>query len=649
MPAPSNAWPQRLLGPDVLAPADRQLLRWRSTLGLALALGLVTAWALPRHIQAGDAGELATIMLRGGVPHPSGYPWMRLLGWVVARPLESLGLPPATAAALPCAMAAVLGWAVLHRVALRLAFATVGHRRPAVAIATIVIGIVALSPMVVVHTADSEVWGPIVLATAVLAWLVLIRRPPPFVLGLAIGLATSHHLTAVLLVPLVVGGAWPQRARPAAVLRAGALGLAGSAVGLLPYLGLMIAPSLGPCTPHGAGGWWWGDTTSWAGLVHHVSRADYGVFSLSLHAEQPPVFAQWARVASSLGSALTAGLVSVPWGASALLVLVLVVAGLRPPAAVRRSVWIGTLATIVVVVVFFPIAHNIDPTSPFGAWILERFDLMGIVLLVLPVVTAVGTLVRATARPLIRRALATVGLVLLLRQAVLLVSHGSPRRNDTIERHALDLLRTPEPDRLAIVFGTDDHRLFPVLFAQEVLGVGANVLYVDASLLAHAWYRERLEQIVRCRPEHEGRPPLPTEDKPLRMMAALWDDPAWRETPLYITHAFSRPAAGLPRVPEGLLWRVLPPDVDAEPERFDADRVLQRHLAALSRYPPPLPDPQRAGNDPFAVDLAATYTEPTAQLATVLTSQGRTEDAGALLRAFAERSQVSGGSADPPQ
>ena len=78
--------------PSPVAP-DRRPIGWTSTLGLVALLGVVAFIALPRTVQPGDAGEFATVMLRGGVPHPSGYPWMRLLG-LPARGSWSLGLPP---------------------------------------------------------------------------------------------------------------------------------------------------------------------------------------------------------------------------------------------------------------------------------------------------------------------------------------------------------------------------------------------------------------------------------------------------------------------------------------------------------------------------------------------------------------------------
>ncbi|MFO0637555.1 MAG: DUF2723 domain-containing protein, partial [Nannocystaceae bacterium] len=96
---------------------------------LVALLLLTVALALPRAIGPGDAGELGTIMLRGGVPHPPGYPWMRLLG-LPARALWAMGVPPAMAAALPCALCSAAGWALLARTIRRLcawpvAYATV--------------------------------------------------------------------------------------------------------------------------------------------------------------------------------------------------------------------------------------------------------------------------------------------------------------------------------------------------------------------------------------------------------------------------------------------------------------------------------------------------------------------------------------------
>jgi hypothetical protein len=89
-------------------------------------------------------------------------------------------------------------------------------------------------------------------------------------------------------------------------------------------------------------------------------------------------------------------------------------------------------------------------------------------------------------------------------------------------------------------------------------------------------------------------------------------------------------------VPSGVLWRVIPPGGDA---RFGPDRVFEDHLAALQRYPAPLPEPRPGGTHPFADDLAATYTDTTTQLVAALLEGGQTQQARTLLEAFAARAR----------
>src|SRR5690606_7270522 len=264
--------------------------------GAALSVSL---WSLPRSIQAGDAGEFATVMLTGGVPHPSGYPWMRILG-VLARGLWAVGVPPAIAAALPPALCGVAAWLLVQRIC-------VAIDRPR--LGALASTLVAVSPLAVIHVNDSEVWGPHLLFSALFIHTVIHNRSAlrPLWLGLTLGLAVSHHLTAVLLVPLAVGAALPDRNRDAsggwwrALVRNGALGLAGSLAGLLPVATLPI----GPGRPRRRGG-----VRSLDGLLHHVARRDYGTLSLSLHEEQVAIADTVGRALISVGEVFSAGLVA---------------------------------------------------------------------------------------------------------------------------------------------------------------------------------------------------------------------------------------------------------------------------------------------------------------------------------------------------
>lgn len=586
----------RAVGSQRFAPATI------ARIGLAILLAAVAAWAMPRAIQAGDAGELATVMLRGGIPHPSGYPWMRVLG-PVARAFEYLGLSPALAAALPCALAGIGAWLVLHRVATAWGLPVAG---------ALTLAVVATSGVVVAHVNDSEVWGLHLLFCAAFVYTAFVTRRSPLVLGLALGLAVSHHLTAVLLVPLAIGAAWPTPGRPAAVLRAGLLGVAGSVLGLLAFGTLALGDG---------GAWRWGDTRSLAGLWHHVSRADYGTTQLSLHTQSVSIVDLWSRALSSIGGALTAELAA--HALLGLLVLTAILVFARRPDAVPRETWLGLWISIAATTLLFPALLNIDPSLPFGAWILERFDLLPIMLWSLPAMTVVERLrPRLEGRRLI---LVLAPAALLLGQLTRTWTRGVPSEDAGVQAYAMDLLETPPAD--AIVFGTDDHRTFPVLFAAQVLETRPDVLYLDASLLYHPWYRARAQA---------QRPGLPIADKPLNTMALLWEDAAWHDTPVYLANVFSRPAATeLQLIPEGILLRVVPPHAD--PADFAPDEVTRRHLEALTRY--------RARRDDFAglhspdghpwsADLWHPYVEHTRQLAQAMRAGGR-EDLAAKLDAAA--------------
>jgi hypothetical protein len=558
---------------------------------LFVALVGVIAWALPRHIQPGDAGELATVMLRGGVPHPPGYPWMRMLG-PLARLGESLGLAPAMAAALPCALAGALGWVWIAASAARLC--------PwPIAIGTAFF--LASAHVVVLHTCDAEVWGPLVLAIAAVMHVATRRNRSPWQVGLLFGAAIAVHLTVVWLLPLVILAAWPNAPHQRdvrAIAIAGATGVLGTLGGLLVFATLAIGDTDAP--------WRWGELDTAGGVLRHALRSDYGTFSLSLQDASPDAMAQLGRAGASWVGAWTAGLVAHP--AWALPIVAVIIVGARaswPRTHAMLAVAIAATWTLAAVV--FPLLHDIDASSPFGAWILERFDIMPIALSTIPIAVAITAVVRPL-RPRIR-VLARVGAAALcIQQLATTATRGVPSDDDVVELYARDILRTPDPQTRAIVIGTDDHRTFPVLFAQAVLGEGPRTLYIDASLLAHPWYRAALRRRM---------PELPDVDKPVRLVMALWSQPEHRDVAVYLANDFSMPSTTMPRVPEGVLWRVL-----AEHELgIGPDVVLARHDAALARLVgPPRPADHAS---PFAADVAAAWYEPSRRLAAALRGAGR--------------------------
>ena len=172
-----------------------------------------------------------------------------------------------------------------------------------------------------------------------------------------------------------------------------------------------------------------------------------------------------------------------------------------------------------------------------------------------------------------------------------------PRRLQGTQAYAVDLLAAPGAP--AIVFGTDDHRTFPVLFATEVLSPDTETLYIDAALLYHGWYRDHILRRWSA---------LPLQDQPLRTMSAVWADPELRDTPIYLANIFSEPASQLQLIPEGHLWRVVPPH--APTDFTHPEQVASRHLAASRRMTATRADfvgsldPE---TDPFGAILWRTY------------------------------------------
>jgi hypothetical protein len=284
-------------------------------------------------------------------------------------------------------------------------------------------------------------------------------------------------------------------------------------------------------------------------------------------------------------------------------------------------VWRGLLGSMIASAVVFPALHNIDPASPFGAWILERFDLLTIMLFCPVVAVLCGRLWRLTTSRVARTAMAIAAVALVVMQGARTRVHGVPADSAGTEHYAIDVVETPPAGQMAIVFGTDDHRLFPILYVQEILGHGPQTLYIDASLLSQAWYRRYLRQRWTSLPEIK---------KPLELMGTIWADPAREKIPIYMTNVFSRPSAALPKVPEGVLWRVVPPK--ATEQEHDAMAVYERHLAALQRYDGVLPS-SHPGH-PFTSDVHTAYSEGTLQLIAALRRAGHNAEADTLKQAF---------------
>ncbi|MCA9696382.1 MAG: hypothetical protein KC431_02570, partial [Myxococcales bacterium] len=115
-----------------------------------------------------------------------------------------------------------------------------------------------------------------------------------------------------------------------------------------------------------------------------------------------------------------------------------------------------------------------------------------------------------------------------------------------------------------------------------------------------------------------------------RLIGAIWSDPSLDQVPIYLANVFSAPAEQLERVPEGLLWRVVPP---ADHPRFVAEQwslsaITERHLDALARLrarPEDFAGRTHPRGHPWSADLLESYREPSRALMAALARAGRVE------------------------
>ncbi|MGB1700269.1 MAG: hypothetical protein ACPHRO_09965, partial [Nannocystaceae bacterium] len=404
------------------------------------------------------------------------------------------------------------------------------------------------------------------------------------------------------VVPVAIGAAWPRPFTWPSLLRAAALGLVGSSVLIVIFGTLSVGDG---------GAWRWGDTQSWSGWVHHITRGDFGSFQLSIQKHgTPPVSIRISRALTSIGDAWTIGVIRHPWVVAVLLLAVLGIA--RRPSAFSRPLYVGWIGTLFLTTIVFPSAQNIDPSGSVGRWINERFDLLPI-LVWAPFFAAV--LHRASTHPTGHRlrVLAGPALALIVAAQAVRSWHERPRLLQSTQTYAEDMLRGPGTAS-AVIFGTDDHRTFPALYV-SALTPAEHPLYIDAALLYYPWYRDWLRQ---------KRPELPIQDLPLKTIQAIVQTPALAETPIYVANIFSQPASQLPLVPEGILLRVVPPDRD--PNFVAPEALTRRHLEASARITGTrrdflgADDPQ---GDPFGAVLWDTYVQGARELARNLATVGR--------------------------
>lgn len=192
-----------------------------------------------------DGGDLITAAATGGVAHPSGYPLYLLLGRVFQLiPLGTL----AFRVNLLSATCAVLSGLVLHSLLQRQGFA------PGLALTSALA--FGLAPAIWSQAVIAEVYALQNLLLMLVLWTWLEKEIPggEWTRGILFGLAVCNHLTALLLIPLLL---LPVTTRHADLVKRGL----GCALGLSLYLTLPLRAATHPPVnwgnPVNLDGFWW--------------------------------------------------------------------------------------------------------------------------------------------------------------------------------------------------------------------------------------------------------------------------------------------------------------------------------------------------------------------------------------------------------
>ena len=422
---------------------------------LVLAAALYT-FSLPLFLQGGDTSELVTAAYARLVAHPPGYPlWVWLQNaWIHLSTWQT-----------PFWRAALLNTTF----SLTTLFLLTQSRQGLWA-ATVIGTLLMLSPAFSEAAILPDVFALHGLFTALILWLYLsfdpASRARQIALPLVFAIATAHHHTIVLLLPLVAAALWESLKAPSGIKRVGTALFAGLAVSALFYFSLFY---LNPESPHS-----WGRLVDFKSLVHHVLRVDYGTFSFSAGSQGLAPSSFWNLLSVSLLSFL----------APLFFFLFLV---LRDKAPVdRRTYWLGisTLLSSAFLLLCTVPAHAI------GAEVLLRFHLMP------TVIVAFFTVHLAKGIEFNRQRL-ILFLVFALPGGLLFAPWSAQlpklRHDSVIEDYARNLLREASVQGPSVILTEGDHVLFSLRYLQVVEGIGTPVGLASGAMSLFPWYFEKLK------------------------------------------------------------------------------------------------------------------------------------------------------------
>lgn len=547
---------------------------------IALLTTALYVWIAPQHVVDGDNSEFATLSATGGAAHPTGYPlyvlYLRALSWIP-------GASPAHSAAIATALLGGATVLVLHAACRAWGARTVG--------ATCAVMLFACGPVVMRVVTEAEVFALNNLVVAMVLWLAAVRGPlhgtsRAFALGLVAGLGLADHVTCVLVAPVGILGVL-HAVREARASRCVPLALVGLVLGLSTYGYLLVAPD----TPMS-----WGTVRDVERLVAMFLRTDYGgptAFQPSAVEVMP--LDNLHALASTLGR----GWWYVPAVAGfAMLVYRCIV---RRDDESRAGWWMLALSFLLCGPLLV-LRFNVPPEG-IGLYVNQRFHLLPLLLLALPVALACDRV--PVPRPhVVSILLATVGVVGLMAPSLPYLGRVHSPAVEAAARNLLSSL----PPRAVVIHGQDELHAVPN-YLQWAVGIRQDVVIVTWSLMTFDWYRDRVAaRGIRSRPGAESSPKA-------RMVAGLLE----QGMPVFIDRLQQDIIREFPTYPHGVLVRVLPQGTRA-PDPREAFALNEKLYATFALdYAKPGPD------DEFATEAHNRYRDTWRIIALALERAGDAE------------------------
>lgn len=516
-----------------------------------------------RDIVFGDTPELTAVALTLGVAHPPGYPIFTVLGWLFGQ----LPIGP-----LPFRVALLS--VVCHAATVGVVYGTTYRFTRSVPGAAVAAASLAFTPLFWSWSLVAEVFPLNDLLSATMLLLVALWHEHPerkrllVAGGLVGGLGMADHQTIALLSPAVLYVMWRRRdvllRDPRVVLNAGVA----FAIGLVPYLELLVAAGRRPF-------WSWGDLRTPGDLLGHFLRQSYGTGSLLV------------------GAQFTGGspLDRIVAFASAFDPLQWVLLAVGTAYALRAKRWYATYVLIAFVLSgpAFAVYSNANLAEETTRAVLERFFLMPQVA-VAPLagfaVVAVGDLARRSGRPPAMAQAAAGALGALAAVAFVPLDRPLVDQSDNHLARILgnDVLSTLKPG--AILLGSGDPIVFSTSYLQTIEGARPDVTNISMPLVVTDWYIRELRRMhpdLVLRDDRYGPPGAPIRSmldaNRARPIAVLGELPDNSTDGVY--WFYSR---GMLFEPRALTDRVLLEDMTAENERILASYHPPRYGDLVGRF-----------------------------------------------------------------